>query len=630
MHTEPQNLRKNTTTVRWSPLGFLLMATIVILNVALCCAQTTYTWTDLGTLCSSSGVCGDSSSGAGINSSGQVTGWSDMPSGNSVHAFVYTSGLGMMDLGTLGGDFSQGNAINDSGQVTGWSSNTPGSCVSCTEHVFLYNPPGGTATPAGMNDLNQQVCAGGVCPNGAAGTLVAGHGINNTGVITGTINNESSSPNAFVFPPEGAMANADFNQPGWTGSQGIAINNSGQITGWFNQNLSADAFILTNSAMPKSLGAFPSAANTVSPGSQGASINNLAQVTGAAGPNKFASVDVFLFTNATGSMIDLGVPTGGIEGIGNSINDHGQIVGEYFNENQNQSALLFSPGPPSTMVDLNTRIDPSTPLPANVTLTAGNAINNSGWIVADGTNSATGVSHAYLLQPVYPSKPPCVLAGKFLSCSLRPMMCGTNGFNFCAKACAFPGCASTVVIWPVPVLNGGDPWLNGLQASLVVPTLKEARSISTGLQISASTKPETQTVAERTTSAELIERGALTPVDVSVVGPLVEIAAAPAAAPEVRSFTNHATEREKERSIELSLPFAGSEATLEANIRLVKFDGAKGQWVDIEDQYVTLTKHLVTARVSSLGRFTVVAEKQKARPGVLPRPQLGAKAGLSR
>ena len=54
-----------------------------------------YTVTDLGSLG------GGSSVGLDINNSGQVTGYSTLPSG-ATHAFLYSGGV-MTDLGTLGG-----------------------------------------------------------------------------------------------------------------------------------------------------------------------------------------------------------------------------------------------------------------------------------------------------------------------------------------------------------------------------------------------------------------------------------------------------------------------------------------------------------------------------------------------
>jgi hypothetical protein len=50
------------------------------------------------------------------------------------------------------------------------------------------------------------------------------------------------------------------------------------------------------------------------------------------------------------------------------------------------------------MQDLNTFIDPASPLALYVTLTEGRAINDSGSILVNGVDSRTGQTHAYLLS----------------------------------------------------------------------------------------------------------------------------------------------------------------------------------------------------------------------------------------
>jgi probable HAF family extracellular repeat protein len=82
---------------------------------------------DLGTLG------GGTSKGYGINAGGQVTGEA-VTAGGVLHAFVFTPGSGMADLGTLGGNTSKGYGINGIGQVTGEAVTASG-----VLHAFVYS-----------------------------------------------------------------------------------------------------------------------------------------------------------------------------------------------------------------------------------------------------------------------------------------------------------------------------------------------------------------------------------------------------------------------------------------------------------------------------------------------------------
>ena len=54
----------------------------------------------------------------GMNSAGQLTGFSYTTGNAAAHAFLYSNGV-ITDLGTFGGTISQGFAINSSGLVAG-------------------------------------------------------------------------------------------------------------------------------------------------------------------------------------------------------------------------------------------------------------------------------------------------------------------------------------------------------------------------------------------------------------------------------------------------------------------------------------------------------------------------------
>src|SRR5688572_9603883 len=99
--------------------------------------QHAFLWTpgqgmqDLGTL---DGTC---SLAHDLNAAGRVVGQ------GLGYAFLWTPGHGMQDLGTLGGTSSSAEGINDAGQVVGFSF-TAGNAA---EHAFLWTPG------QGMQDL---------------------------------------------------------------------------------------------------------------------------------------------------------------------------------------------------------------------------------------------------------------------------------------------------------------------------------------------------------------------------------------------------------------------------------------------------------------------------------------------
>lgn len=99
----------------------------------------------------------------GINSTGQVVGYSYTADGNA-HAFLWESGS-MMDLGTLGGRSSIAEDINEAGDVVG-SSETSTGCV----HAFRWKD-------GVMIDLNDPTECN---PEGSVAT-----GINSAGEIAG-------------------------------------------------------------------------------------------------------------------------------------------------------------------------------------------------------------------------------------------------------------------------------------------------------------------------------------------------------------------------------------------------------------------------------------------------------------
>jgi probable HAF family extracellular repeat protein len=264
----------------------------------------------------------------GINNRDQVTGNVTVP--GTIDAALYSDG-GILDLGVLLGsntNFSQSEGISDSGQVVGYFG------FGNTDATFVYRD--GTFTEIG-----------------APGSITVGFAINNSGEVTGILNNS-----AFLYSKGNIVSLGAGN-----GSAGNAINDSGQVVGRAYNG----AFLYDNGTISY-LGAH---------GSDAIAINASGQVTGFDGV-----ADAFLYSN--GTMIDLG-NLGGQFSFGLGINNRGEVVGTSMTGAGSWSAFLYKNG---TMSDIT---------PAGWSNTRATGINDRGDIVGYGTNPQ-GQQHAFLLR----------------------------------------------------------------------------------------------------------------------------------------------------------------------------------------------------------------------------------------
>ena len=276
-----------------------------------------------------------------MNASGQIAGFAQGgPVPNASEAFRYdgTPGAGgvIRDLGTLGGTDSQAYALNDSGQVTGYAQADPKGPTP-GQFAFVY-----TGTPG----------AGGVMKSLGAlpgGNTSQGLGINNSGQVTGVTNSSPGGPlHAFRYDgPAGSGVMRDLGVlPGFDESRGNAINASGQVAGAITSVDFSHAFIYKGT-----------------PGIDGV-------------------------------MTDLGTLPGGTLSEGDAMNDAGFVVG--FSDESADSNLHFHPTlwrPDGTMADIEAWLDAANPaMGADWDLQDSfvTGINNAGQIIGDGIYSGPG------------------------------------------------------------------------------------------------------------------------------------------------------------------------------------------------------------------------------------------------
>jgi len=334
-----------------SSLSTFICITLLTAASSLCSAQTSYTITDLGTL-SSHGF----SWAHGINATGEVTGASSGGGGSEV--FLDSNGT-LTGLGTLGGSSGVGNGINTSGQVAGYSQNSSQAYRAFVSNgstlLDLGDLGGGSAVAYALNDSGQ-VVGSAVTANGEnhpfiysngqmtdLGTLGStsqewnsAQGINNNGAVTGTSYDAKGNFRAFFW------SNGTIKEMGALGgdwSQGYAINNRGQVTGiaYTKKNAQAHAFIANCATCKfKDLGTL--AATGIS---WGFGINDAGVVVGRA-TTQTGSYLAFVYSNGKIKNLNKMIPAGSgwVLLEADSINAAGQIAGMGMHNGQEHAYLL--------------------------------------------------------------------------------------------------------------------------------------------------------------------------------------------------------------------------------------------------------------------------------------------------
>lgn len=325
------------------------------------------TWSiaDLGTLG------GSYSFAYAINDAGEVVGLSftgekQPNSANYVtHAFLYKNGK-MIDLGTLnGGLHSEARAINNAGQIVGQS--------------FTAD-----AGPLGFFYQDGQMTVLGPNVDGAIGEANA---INDAGEIGGLF--RRAGADGFTYnhiASDGSMSYL-FGSTTAEGSRTITItgiNNAGQMIGNGYTYAATRAYLNDNGTVTD-LGLLDRPSYTGPHETEAIAINNQGQIVGV------SKKSAFLYSN--GMMTDLGAILGAASSVATGINDSGQIVG-YMAPPSSQTvhAFLYSNG---NLINLNELPEIKT---AGWSIYRARGINNSGQIIAEGTNN-NGITRAVLLTP---------------------------------------------------------------------------------------------------------------------------------------------------------------------------------------------------------------------------------------
>jgi probable HAF family extracellular repeat protein len=319
------------------------------------------------------------------------------------------SAYALIDLGNLGGAQSaQAYDINEAGQVVGYATSAAG-----PQRAFLWSDGvmtdlgtlGGSSSKANaLNDVGQVVGKSTVTTGSFAteaflwqGGVMAGLGlsaaepaaINEAGQVAGYFSTNSGY-RAFLWQGGVVTEIGDF---GGGSSVATDINNAGQVVGSALTTVVGSlgpvyhAFLWQNGVMTD-LGVLPGLEE-----SGAAAINSLGQIVGSSDrtdPETY-TVTSYSFLYSDGVMTTLPVPSS--ESYAGDINDSGQVVGTMRAGNGvgPWRAYLYSDG---VVTDLNSLI----PAGSGLHLYSATAINNAGQIVGYAYDAAAHY-HAFLLTP---------------------------------------------------------------------------------------------------------------------------------------------------------------------------------------------------------------------------------------
>jgi len=319
----------------------------------------TYNITDLGTLGGTYSYAWD------LNNSGQVVGVSTTVNGDW-HAFLWTQGEGMCDIGTLAnGDYSYAQHISNISQIAGYSNLTSG---GSTRHAYICE--GDVMTDLDLSfDKNSYA-----------------HGINDVGQVVGNVDKK-----AFIWDSVNGVQY--IGPPGVERSSAQAINNSGQVVGNYLSN-NTFGFIwdslngIRNLEMPVGY-----------KGSVPEDINEAGQVAGHAWTDIAPHPHYAFIWNDVDDMHRIC----DVQSRAQGINDAGQVIGEFSVGGNYSHAFIWDSG--HGLRDLNDQILSGSNFEF---ISSAKNINNTGQIIAQGRINDSW--HAVLLSPApIPEPSTCLL-----------------------------------------------------------------------------------------------------------------------------------------------------------------------------------------------------------------------------
>ncbi|TVQ62923.1 MAG: hypothetical protein EA378_03670 [Phycisphaerales bacterium] len=301
---------------------------------------------------------GDRSTALGVNNAGQVVGSARNADG-LFQPVLWENGV-LTNLNPFAGTQGNANAINNNGEIVGFISSTPGT----VQRGFYWN--------AGDLALLEPT-------SGSSAQWTEAMGINDHGQISGSAQVAGSNGfQAYIWDRDNTSPVISVPQVSGTGAgfyAGYAINNNGQMTGYYQSNLGFEQpwrgyIYQTSNNLSTDVGTLGDDNSYV----EAWAINDKGHVVGYTDTNLFFDTRAFILTED--GMQNLGT-LGGDFSSALGINNDDWVVGTSRNESGQARAFLWRDG---VMEDLNDFIDPD----SGWILERAQGISDTGWIIGLG------------------------------------------------------------------------------------------------------------------------------------------------------------------------------------------------------------------------------------------------------
>jgi hypothetical protein len=153
---------------------------------------------------------------------------------------------------------------------------------------------------------------------------------------------------------------------------------------------------------------------------------------------------------------------------------------------------------------------------------------------------------------------------------------------------------------------GSDNFQSAVSVTIFVQSSEEADNFAAALAIIVNTEASGSIGSERPSNARFIEHGRSKVRHVVLAGPLVELRARAGMARSLRALAKS----EHPPIVEISLHYKVAIMGGDAHLHIVRYEN--GEWLEVAAKPLNTRDHVISARVSTFGKFAVVVESERS------------------